>query len=105
MKRKVISALMTFALCGTLAWTIAPSVVHAETCSNGHEMVIVGRVIEDSSVVNPYDHSCWGYYMYYCESCYQEHHVSFSVVERHDMCWNDDMTALVCSVCGYEDKW
>jgi len=104
MKKKVISALTAFALCSSLALAAAPAIVHAETCSEGHGMDFVERHYEGFSDVNPYDHSCWGYDIYYCIRCQEVHHVNFSVIESHDMCWNSDMTALVCSVCGHEEK-
>jgi len=104
MKNSVVKALLTFAVCGTLAGVMAPSVAQAETCSKGHEMHYIESIDEGFSIVNQFDHNRWGYDIYWCSECDEVHHVGYSITEGHDMCWNSDMTALVCE-CGYEEKW
>ena len=86
-----------------MAGVVAPSVAQAETCSCGHEMDYIEEVVGGYQIVSQFDHCRWGHYTYWCSKCKEVHHVPYSITESHDMDWNADMTALVCS-CGHEEK-
>jgi len=103
-KNRVVKALLTFAVCGTLTGVVNPSVVQARECPNGHEMELIYTEERGYSYDNPYNHTYYWTEVCWCSICQESHDYACEAVEDHDMCWNEDMTALVC-VCGFEDKW